>query len=91
MQEWDQAEAQYQALGAKVLGVSPDDVKSHGKFAAKYRLSFPLLADTETAVGLYRKLARNLPGSYLLEAADLDIMSDAEVEERLRARLGFAA
>lgn len=44
------ADADYQALGAKVLGVSPDDVKSHGKFAAKYTLKFPLLADTETKV-----------------------------------------
>ena len=44
------AEADYQAAGAKVLGVSPDDVKSHGKFAAKHNLRFPLLADTETKV-----------------------------------------
>ena len=28
-----------------MLGVSPDDVKSHGKFAAKYGLEFTLLAD----------------------------------------------
>jgi thioredoxin-dependent peroxiredoxin len=44
------AEADYLAAGVKVLGVSPDDVKSHGKFAAKYKLPFPLLADTETKV-----------------------------------------
>lgn len=44
------AEADYQALGATVLGVSPDDVKSHGKFAKKHKLPFPLLADTETKV-----------------------------------------
>lgn len=30
-----------------VLGVSPDDEKSHGKFAKKFSLPFPLLADTE--------------------------------------------
>jgi peroxiredoxin Q/BCP len=34
-------------LGVKVLGVSTDDVKSHGKFRDKYQLNFPLLADTE--------------------------------------------
>ncbi len=34
-----------QALGATVLGVSADDVDSHGKFAKKYELNFPLLAD----------------------------------------------
>ena len=28
-----------------VLGVSPDDVESHGKFRDKFSLNFPLLAD----------------------------------------------
>ena len=28
-----------------MLGVSPDDVKSHAKFADKFNLPFPLLAD----------------------------------------------
>jgi peroxiredoxin Q/BCP len=44
------AEADYQAAGAKVLGVSPDDVKSHAKFAKKHTLPFPLLADTGSKV-----------------------------------------
>ena len=44
------AQPDYRATGAKVLGVSPDDVKSHGKFATKFQLPFPLLADTETKV-----------------------------------------
>lgn len=43
--------------GAKVFGVSPDDVKSHRKFADKYGLQFTLLADTEKqlceAVGVW--------------------------------------
>jgi peroxiredoxin Q/BCP len=34
-------------VDACVFGVSPDDVASHAKFAAKYDLSFPLLADTK--------------------------------------------
>jgi peroxiredoxin Q/BCP len=33
------------ARGAVVLGVSPDDVSSHGRFRDKYSLNFPLLAD----------------------------------------------
>jgi thioredoxin-dependent peroxiredoxin len=33
------------SLGAEVLGVSADDVDSHGKFASKHNLNFPLLAD----------------------------------------------
>jgi thioredoxin-dependent peroxiredoxin len=37
-------------LGAKVFGVSPDDVASHVKFRDKYKLNFPLLADPDHAV-----------------------------------------
>jgi peroxiredoxin Q/BCP len=33
-------------LGAKVLGISTDDVESHEKFRDKFSLNFPLLADT---------------------------------------------
>jgi peroxiredoxin Q/BCP len=33
-----------------VLGVSPDDAKSHGKFRDKFGLAFPLLVDTDTKV-----------------------------------------
>jgi peroxiredoxin Q/BCP len=36
--------------GAEVLGVSPDDVVSHGKFKTKYGLPFTLLADPDHAV-----------------------------------------
>jgi thioredoxin-dependent peroxiredoxin len=39
-----------QKAGAVVLGVSPDSGPSHAKFAGKYKLSFPLLADTDHAV-----------------------------------------
>ena len=35
----------YQKSGVTILGVSPDSVKSHGKFKQKYQLPFPLLAD----------------------------------------------
>lgn len=38
------------AKGAVVLGVSPDDVASHGEFRDKYSLNFPLLADTDHQV-----------------------------------------
>jgi peroxiredoxin Q/BCP len=36
--------------GVVVLGVSPDDAKSHKKFEKKYALPFPLLADTEKKI-----------------------------------------
>jgi thioredoxin-dependent peroxiredoxin len=39
------ARADYEAAGARVIGVSPDDVKSHGKFIKKHELNFTLLAD----------------------------------------------
>ena len=38
-------QADLQAHGAVVLGVSPDDVESHGRFRDKFSLNFPLLAD----------------------------------------------
>jgi peroxiredoxin Q/BCP len=43
---WDDIEA----LGAVVLGVSPDDGASHEKFAAKYSLPFTLLSDPDKTV-----------------------------------------
>jgi len=42
--------AQFNALGAQVWGVSPQDVASHEKFARKEGLHFPLLADTDKLV-----------------------------------------
>lgn len=36
--------------GAAVLGISSDDSTKHRAFADQYRLSFPLLADTDGAV-----------------------------------------
>lgn len=41
---------EFDAQGAVVLGVSPDDVGSHEKFRDKYGLNFPLLADTDHSV-----------------------------------------
>ena len=37
--------SEYVKAGVVILGVSPDNVKSHQKFSSKYGLSFPLLAD----------------------------------------------
>ena len=36
--------------GVIVYGISPDDVESHQKFAAKYKLPFPLLSDPDHKV-----------------------------------------
>src|SRR5260221_8731094 len=42
------ADHEMQKRGVVVLGISADDIASHQKFADKYGLSFPLLADTDT-------------------------------------------
>jgi peroxiredoxin Q/BCP len=42
--------ADYEKAGAKVIGVSPDDVASHAKFTKKYDLPFTLLADSGNKV-----------------------------------------
>jgi peroxiredoxin Q/BCP len=42
--------AEYKAAGARVVGVSPDEVTAIDKFAGKYDLDFTLLADADHAV-----------------------------------------
>ena len=42
--------ADYAAAGARVIGVSPDEVKAIDKFAGKHDLDFTLLADADHAV-----------------------------------------
>ena len=42
---------QFEGLGAQILGISPQDVASHEAFASEHGFSFPLLADTDKAVG----------------------------------------
>lgn len=39
------ASGDYKKLGVQVVGISKDSVKSHTKFAEKYKLNFPLLSD----------------------------------------------
>jgi thioredoxin-dependent peroxiredoxin len=42
--------ADYAEAGARVIGVSPDEVEAIAKFAGKYELGFTLLADADHAV-----------------------------------------
>lgn len=68
------------AAGAAVLGVSPDDVASHGKFRDKFQLNFPLLADIDHAVAeaygawreknMYGKISLGIQRSTFLIAPD---------------------
>ena len=52
--------------GAAILGVSTQDSASHQKFTDKYKLNFPLLADTDRTVG---KAYGTIGGGGLLSAA----------------------
>lgn len=58
--------AEIAAKGAAILGVSTQDAASHEKFTRKYRLNFPLLADTDGAVG---RAFGTIGGGGLLAAA----------------------
>src|SRR5687767_7262606 len=40
----------FQAKGYILLGISPDDEKSHAKFARKYKLPYSLLADPDKKI-----------------------------------------
>jgi len=52
--EFRDAMPRFDASKAVILGISPDSVKSHQKFKAKYELPYTLLADTEkTALQAY--------------------------------------
>jgi peroxiredoxin Q/BCP len=44
------ANHEMQKRGIVVLGISADDISSHQKFAEKFGLPFPLLADTDKTV-----------------------------------------
>ena len=44
------AYGEFEQAGAVVLGISPDDEKSHVKFRTKFDLPFTLLADSDHAV-----------------------------------------
>jgi peroxiredoxin Q/BCP len=40
----------FEDMGAVVVGISPDNAESHGKFSDKFGLNFPLLCDSDHEV-----------------------------------------
>lgn len=54
--------ADFKRLGATILGISPDDGKSHLSFIEKYGLNFKLLSDKDhqvsTSYGAWREITR---------------------------------
>ena len=49
-QDFTAMASDFAAAGAKVVGVSRDEMKKHDKFIAKYDLAVPLAADTDGAI-----------------------------------------
>ena len=49
-QDFTELASDFAAAGAKVVGVSRDEMKKHDKFIAKYDLAVPLAADTDGAI-----------------------------------------
>lgn len=80
---------EYEAAGAVVQGISPDDIAKHQKFRAKYDLRIPLVADPERqaieAYGLWqlKKLyGREFMG---LIRTSFIIGTDGKIERIIRA------
>lgn len=46
-QEFSERMSAFEALGARVVGISPDTVQSHIKFRRKYDLQIPLASDPD--------------------------------------------
>ncbi|GAA3736704.1 peroxiredoxin [Flavobacterium ginsengisoli] len=63
----------FKDLGAEVIGISSDSVKSHHKFASKYKLPFILLSDQDKRLrklfGVRNNLFGLLPGrvTYIID------------------------
>lgn len=47
---FSEAKAEFDALGATIIGISPDSAAKHDKFIAKYDLTIQLGADEDKAV-----------------------------------------
>ncbi len=49
-QDFTELAGDFATAGAKVVGVSRDEMKKHDKFIAKYDLAVPLIADTDGSI-----------------------------------------
>ena len=69
----------FEELGAIILGISLDDVKSHEEFAKKYSLPFPLLADNDGQVAQQYGVLNNIAGFKLAKRQSFLIGPDGRV------------
>lgn len=74
------ASTDYEAAGVNVVGVSPDPVKAVTKFAEKFQLNFPLLADADhqvcEAYGVWQE--KSMYGKKYMGAARTTFLIDAD-------------
>ncbi len=91
----------FQAKGAVVLGVSKDPVPSHQRFAEKYQLPYPILADPEFQVleaydvrkekNMYgKKVMGIVRSSYLIDEEGIIRKVHAKVKPEENAGLALA-
>jgi len=50
MQAFQRDLGKFEKLGAQVLGVSPDSIETHTKFAKQYNFRFPLISDEKKII-----------------------------------------
>lgn len=79
---------EFAKLGVAVIGISPDSLTSHGKFAAKHSLPFPLLSDSDKTVadlfGVW-KLKKNYGKEYMgVERSTFLIQEDGTLAREWR-------
>jgi peroxiredoxin Q/BCP len=85
------------AMGADVVGVSNDDVKSHKRFCDNEALPFPLLADTDKTIanafgvrswfGLYQRITFLIDGAGVIRRV-FDPVKPARHAEEVMVALG---
>lgn len=87
---------QYRTAGVAIIGVSTDDCPAQKKFATKYGLTFPLLADSTkeiaTTFGVLRPSGTARRVTFLIEkdGTVAEVVDTSSVDEHLaRARARF--
>ena len=90
-------------LGARLFGISPQDVASHEQFASKYGFGFVLLADVDKEVaeaygilgplGFYRRSVFVIDGEGIVRFAHRSVVAASyvpadEIEAAIRAAAG---
>jgi thioredoxin-dependent peroxiredoxin len=79
-QEFSERADQFAALGARLVGISPDSLDSHRKFRGKYDLKVPLAADPDhqaiEAFGLWQM--KSLYGREFLGLIRTSFIIDAD-------------